>query len=171
MKQDESVKKFNGLIIVLLFICLVIYIFYRPEGTLINIILNSIFSQELLLSFKESVRSAVPLNNAYIYSLPGGLWVFCATLLSYKLRTRLFQREINLEWLPVAFAVWLEVGQLIGLVKGRFDLMDLTLVVLFFLLAKIFLGGSGQKQLSLALNRRSFKFILGFICVFMAHVF
>ena len=159
-------------VVVSLLACLFIYVFYRPEGTLINIILNDILPSDMLLSLKQSVRFHIPLNDTVVYSLPGGFWVFSATVLARKLRLRLFKKQVNLEWLPMSFALWLEFWQYFGVVKGRFDIVDILLVIIFGLLAIVaHKPMQFQQQLVFPFHRRSVAFAFVFVCVFLGHVF
>ncbi len=172
MSDAAKVKINYTLVFIFLLACLFIYIFYRPEGTLINIMLREFLPNEWLLNFKHSVRTALPLHNAIIYSLPGGLWVFSATVLARKLNLRFFQKQINLEWLPMGFALWLEFWQYFGIVKGHFDMMDIYMVLLFGTVAiLVYKPMKFQQQLLFPFHRRSVVFISVFICVFLGHVF
>jgi len=172
MSDAAKVKINYSLVFIFLLACLFIYIFYRPEGTLINILVAEFFSSKHFLSVKDSVADVLPLNELIIYSLPGGLWVFSASILARNLRLRLFNKQINLEWLPMVFALWLEFWQYFGIVKGRFDVIDILIVLLFGFTALL---AHRPMQLShrmlFPFHRRSAFFMLVFVCVFLGHVF
>lgn len=172
MSDAAKVKINYSVVFIFLLACLFIYVFYRPEGTLINIILNDVSPNGLLINLKQSIQSLLPLNETIIYSLPGGLWVFSATVLARKLQIRISTRKINLEWLPMTFALWLEFWQYFGIVKGHFDLMDIFMVVLFGLSALLaFKPMKLTPQTLFPFHRRSAAFLLVFVCVFLGHVF
>ena len=98
--------------------------------------------------------------------------MFSATLVARKLQLNILQKKINLEWLPMTFALWLEALQYIGLVKGRFDWIDVLFVVLFGLIAKIVFNNREKGMTSFSWqSQQSVAFTLVFLCVFMAHVF
>ena len=125
-----------------------------------------------MLIFKQQVRLALPLNEAIVYSFPGGLWVFCATLLASRLKIDYKFNSIHLTWLPMLFALWLEFWQFFGMVKGRFDVMDILFVLSFGLLAKMLVSYQALPENNFAVsNKPSRAFIMVFACVFMAHVF
>ena len=171
MNTADKLKKYKALVLVCLSTCAFIYIFYRPEGSLINIFLN-LFLPDTFLAYKETVRIILPLHEAIIYSLPGGLWVFSATIVARNLRLNIFSKVINLEWLPMTFALWLELLQYFSLVKGRFDWVDVLFVLLFGFLAKYFFNKRYTGHTSLnTFNQQGWAFTLVFLCVFMAHVF
>jgi len=172
MSDAAKVKINYSLVFIFLLACLFIYVFYRPQGTLINILLSEFFSSEYLTNLKDFVQRVLPLNETIIYSLPGGLWVFSATVLARKLRFRFFSKQVNLEWLPLCFALWLEFWQYAGIVKGRFDLMDVFMVALFGTFALVaYKPMQFQQQLLFPFNKRGIAFAFVFICVFMGHVF
>jgi hypothetical protein len=171
--SDASKVKINySLVFIFLSACLFIYIFYRPEGTLVNIVLSDIFPNESLLSLKKYVTNVLPLHELIVYSLPAGLWVFSASILARNLRLRLFKKQINLEWFPMAFALWLEFWQYFGIVKGRFDVADIFIVLIFGFMALV---AHRPMQLSprmlFPFHRRSAAFMIVFVCVFLGHVF
>lgn len=172
MSDLVKVKINYATVFIFLLSCFFIYVFYRPESTLINIILSDVFPSESFLSFKESLRFILPLNEIIIYSLPGGLWVFSASILARKLRLQVAGRKINLEWIPMAFALWLELWQYFGIVKGRFDIADILIVVMFGVTALVAYRPMKLSQQTLSLfHKRSAAFLLVFICVFLGHVF
>ncbi len=171
MNGSRELKKYKGLVLFCLAVCALIYIFYRPEGSLINIFLN-LFLPETFLAVKETIRTTFPLHEAIIYSLPGGLWVFSATLVARNLRLHVFGKSINLEWLPMVFALWLELLQYFLLIKGRFDWVDILFVLSFGFLAKFFFNKRSTQYTALnAFNQQGWAFTMIFLCVFMAHVF
>lgn len=158
--------------IIFLFFCVFIYVFYRTEDTLINLILLQLLPNSELLLFKETIRSTVAFPAWVIYSLPGGLWVFAASILARKLRLRIFSKNICIEWAPMFFALWLEFWQYVGIVKGHFDVLDILIVLIFGLTAM-----SVKKPMQLStqtlfpFHKRSTIFVFVFVCVFLGHVF
>ena len=161
-----------GTIILFLIVCVFVYVFYRPESTLINILLGYVMHEPGWLSFKAFIRDVLPLPKWIIFSLPGGLWVFAATMLSKKLKLRLWRVTFSAMWLPMLFALWLEFWQLMGVVKGRFDWMDVLLVILFGLSAILFPEYKMLKsKRNIFFERQRLAFGFVFFSVFMGHVF
>jgi hypothetical protein len=171
MNRISKPTKYNLLVLACLLLCALIYIFYRTESSLINIVLNG-FMPDTFIGFKEGVRNILPLHEAIIYSVPGGLWVFCATLMARNLLLPIFQKQFNLEWFPMGFALWLECWQYFGVVKGRFDLVDILFVLVFGLLAKFIFNRTYNHPIFFnTLNKQRLAFTFIFLSVFMAHVF
>ena len=172
MSDDAKVKINYSAVFLFLLVCLFIYTFYRPEGTLINILLADMFPSDSWLNTKQLIRSVLPLNEILIYSLPGGLWVFSSTVLARKLQVHFFSKRINLEWLPLCFALWLEFWQYFGVIQGRFDIIDVLMVVVFSSFALVaYKPMQFQQQLLFSFSKRTVAFTTVFICVFMGHVF
>ena len=65
-------------------------------------------------------------------SLPNACWAFSGTILFYGLWGTKYPIQ-KLFWLTIfwLFALGLEIGQLVGLVNGTFDFLDLILTVIF----------------------------------------
>ncbi len=112
-----------------------IYISFRNESILINILIRKTFLKELFLDYRNSI---FPLHSSlpqYIcYSLPAALWLFS----SLNLMFLLWKFEINrynIIWyaIPILYCLLLEIIQMNHITDGTFDPMDL----LFYSIAKV----------------------------------
>jgi len=172
MSDDTKSNLGASAIIFSLLACIYVYVFYRPEGTLINILLSKLLPQTDWLAIKTSVRQMWPLPKWVIFSLSGGLWVFAATMLARQLKIYFYNVTIHAKWMPMLFALWLEFWQWMGIVKGRFDWMDVLLVLLFGVGAiaiPVHNIQLGKKYIQH--ERQQWLFAFVFLSVFMGHVF
>jgi hypothetical protein len=150
---------------------LFVYLFYRSEKTVVNELIILIFSLETYGNIRTGIVDAVPLNKLIIFSLPGGLWVFCATALARDFYFRIKNQKIQLSLLPVQFAIGLEFMQLIHLTKGRFDLWDILFYLIFWWLASHSNKYDRSQQNILSpFTLRGFTCLACFISVYLAHV-
>lgn len=152
-------------------ISLFIYAFYRSEKTLVNSIIIMCLSIDTYTAMKSFVVQAIPLDELIVFSIPGGLWVFCATAVSEGFYVRVRNRRIQVAIVPVVFAIGLEFCQLIHLTNGQFDLLDIAAYLFFWSLAAFIFESHETQQKKLS------PFTLpGFICVacilsvYLAHV-
>lgn len=158
-------------IILSLLASLFIYVFYRSDKTWINEIIKLIFSFDRYASFKDTIRSMLPLHEVIIYSLPGGLWIFFSTALAQDFYVQIRHRKLPMAYVPIVFAIGLELFQLLNLVRGRFDAWDVAFYMLFWLAASSGLPGRASKQDILSpFTVRSFICLACFFSVFLAHV-
>lgn len=158
-------------IVIALLTSLFIYLFYRSEKTVVNELIISILSFETYGGIKTGIVSAVPLHKLIIFSLPGGLWVFCVTALAQDFYVRIKNYKIQLSFVPVLFAIGLEFGQLIHLTNGRFDLWDIVFYVTFWSLACYsYQFHRSQQNILSPFTLRSFTCLVCFVSVYLAHV-
>jgi hypothetical protein len=137
----------------------------------VNELTISILSSEAYGNIKTRIIDAVPLNKLIIFSLPGGLWVFCATALAQDFYIKIKNIRIPLSLIPVHFAIGLEFSQLIHLTKGRFDLWDILSYVMFWWLASYSNQFHRSQQNILSpLTLRGFTCLVCFVSVYLAHV-
>lgn len=155
-----------------LFISLFIYAFYRSDKTVINELIILILSEETYISIKSFIVSIMPLPEPIIFSLPGGLWVFCVTILSSNFYLPVKQYRIPMVFLPILFATGLELCQLIHLTRGRFDLWDVVFYLLFWLLAYHSFQSRWQQQQNIfaPFTIHGFICLVCFFSVYLAHV-
>jgi hypothetical protein len=154
-----------------LLISLFIYVFYRSEKTVVNELIVFFLSFETYSVIKSSIVGAMPLNEIIVFSLPGGLWIFCATALSQDLYIRLRNYTVQLYLVPISFAIGLEFCQLIHLTHGSFDLWDLVFYLIFWLLAFYSYRFRRLRQNLLSpFTIRGFSWLVCFLSVFLAHV-
>ncbi|GAA4114069.1 hypothetical protein GCM10022393_13340 [Aquimarina addita] len=150
---------------------LFIYLFFRTEKTVINELVINIISLENYLNIKKWILAHIVLNNHIIYSLPEGLWVFCISVTSKNLFIRVRDLTIQCIYIPLVFAIGLELFQLVHITKGRFDIWDILFSLLFWLVANYLLKYSSEKQhIIKPFNQRSMICILSYAIVYLAHV-
>ncbi|RYZ31252.1 MAG: hypothetical protein EOP49_39285, partial [Sphingobacteriales bacterium] len=129
-------KRYYAIAASALLLALFLYLFYRTEKTLVNIMLREIVGMARAHGIRQFVVQHLPLPEWMVYSLPGALWVFAATLLSRQLYLNLPNYSIPLSVLPALYAVMMEFLQLAHWLPGTFDFTDALLALAFGLLAK-----------------------------------
>jgi hypothetical protein len=121
--------------------------------------------------WRKIISGHLHLNEAIIYSLPEGLWVFSITLTSKVLFFKVGDREIQLVFLPLIFSIGLELFQLLHLTNGRFDFWDIYASVLFWAVANYFIRYSTNSQnIFHPISLTSIICIFSYLIVYMAHV-
>lgn len=154
-----------------LLVSLFIYLFYRSEKTVVNELLIALISYETYSQIKTSIIHFVPLSNLIIFSLPGGIWIFCATVFSQGFYMNIGRWQFPLVLMPILFAVVLELFQLFHLTNGRFDYWDLVFYVLFWLLATYsFPIRSKKENIWAPFTFHGFVCLLCLFSVYLAHV-
>jgi hypothetical protein len=152
-------------------ISLFIYVFYRSEKTVVNELLILILSYDTYTAIKSSVIHAMPLNKTLIFSLPGGLWIFCATNLSQDFYVKIRNHTIQVFLVPILFVIGLEFCQLIHFVHGTFDRWDIAFYLAFWLLAYYsFHPRCAQQNLWAPFTLRGFLCLACIFSVYLAHV-
>lgn len=152
-------------------ISLFIYVFYRSEKTVVNELIISILSFDTYNAIKTGIIDALPLGKLLIFSLPGGLWIFCVTALAQDFYVRIKNHQIQFSVVPVLFAFGLEFAQLFHLTNGRFDIWDIVSYLLFWLLASHSYKFHRQQQNLLSpLTFRGITCLVCFAAVYLAHV-
>jgi hypothetical protein len=163
-------KKYCTIISLALFSGLFIYLVFRTQHTVVNILLNKLTAGHALPTILL-IRKHCPLPSFIIYSLPEGLWVFAATLVSKHLFINIGKRTLHCAWLPLCYAVLLELLQRIHLMPGSFDLMDILLPLVFTLYGVYCIKCPLPIQYLLRkFNYRTFFFIYIYAIVFLSHV-
>ena len=164
-------KKKYWIIFLPLLFCLFIYLFYRTEKTVVNQIAISLFSFEDFIQLQHFISSKLPLNNHIIYSLPEGLWVFCITLTSNFLFVKIGRHQISLLFVPLLFAIGLELFQLLHFTNGRFDFWDIGFSFFFWgIAAYLIKHQSNQQNILSPFTNKSLICLLSYLIVFLAHV-
>ena len=152
-------------------ISLFIYVFYRSEKTVVNELLILMLSSDTYAAIKNDITHFIPLSDLIIFSLPGGLWIFCATALSQDFFIKIRDQRIPVVLVPILFATGLEFCQLIHLTNGRFDVWDIVFYLLFWLLAYYLFETDGLQQNILSpFTLRGFICLTCFVSVYLAHV-
>jgi hypothetical protein len=158
-------------LVVALSVSLFIYLFYRSERTVVNELAVLVLSFDIYAAIKKSIVDAIPLNGQIIFSLPGGLWIFCATALSKDFYMKIRDHKIQVVLVPILFAIGLEFCQLIHLTNGRFDIWDIVFYLLFWLLACYSFQSHGPQQNILSpFTLHGFICLACFLSVYLAHV-
>lgn len=158
-------------LVIALSISLFIYLFYRSEKTVINELIILILSFDTYAAIKNSIINAIPLSKPIIFSLPGGLWIFCATALSQDFYMSIKNHKIQVVLVPILFAIGLEFCQLIHFTNGRFDIWDIAFYLLFWLLASCSFQSRGTQQNILSpFTLHGFICLACFLSVYLAHV-
>jgi hypothetical protein len=154
-----------------LLISLFIYLFYRTDKTVVNELAILLLSYDTYASLKRCIVNFVPLSEPIIFSLPGGLWVFCATTLSHEFYIKLHTHKIQVIVVPVLFAIGLELCQLLHLIRGRFDVLDILFYLTFWLLSYFSFRSRGLQQNVLTpFTLDGFICVVCFFSVYLAHV-
>jgi len=150
---------------------LFIYLFFRPEETLITNLFISIISLEKYTLLKKSITELIPLSPLIIYSIPGGLWVFGLTVTAKNLYIPFGRKAIHCIYIPLLFAIALEFFQFMHISRGTFDAMDIVVSILFWLAAILFVKHSpARKSIFKPFDRRSFLFVSTYTIVHLARV-
>jgi hypothetical protein len=137
----------------------------------VNELIIFILSFDTYIEIKRSIVNAVPLNNLTIFSLPGGLWVFCATTLSQAFYIKLREYKMQVALVPILFATGLEFCQLIQVCKGTFDIWDIAFYLTFWLLAYYsFHAHALQQNILSPFTLHGFICLACFLSVYLAHV-
>ncbi|HEY0741060.1 MAG TPA: hypothetical protein VGD40_06330 [Chryseosolibacter sp.] len=158
-------------ITIALSISLFIYVFFRSEKTLVNELIVYVFSFPAYMSVKSAIVNRMPLPDTIIFSLPGGLWMFCVTAVSQGFYIKIKQYEVNVWMLPIQFALGLELCQLAELTNGRFDIWDIVFYLLFWLLAYgVYRSNSSKQNIAAPFTLHGFLCLACFLSVYLAHV-
>jgi hypothetical protein len=164
-------KRTYSLIALILIVSLFIYLFYRTEKTVVNELLMLLVSLDTFAEIRSSITKTIPLNELIIFSLPGGLWVFCTTVLSKDLYMKIENHKIQLMAVPILFAIGLEFCQLIHITQGTFDLWDIGFYLMFWLLGYWgFQPRNPQQNIMSSFTLNGYICLACFLSVYLAHV-
>ena len=155
----------------LLMICLFIYLFYRTEKTIVNQLAIWLVTTQTYHSVKTAIVSSIPLNDWVIYSVPEALWIFCTTILSKSYFMKWNSWRTNCQYIPLMTCISLELMQLFQLTPGTFDIRDIFLIILFWIMAMLFFNSHRIKENILKpLNRKSLFCLGSYLIIYLAHV-
>ena len=164
-------KKYYA-IMVSLFVSLFIYLFYRTDKTVINEMAILLFSRQTYLGLKTNIVTFLPLNDIVIYSLPEGLWIFCATITSRPYFIRLGKWKFKCAYIPLIYGVGLEILQLYHITNGRFDYTDLWVSAIFWLIGiNAYKEEADRQNRMMPLNLQSVACLATYGIVYLSHVF
>ena len=163
-------KRYQLSIIIPLLMSLFVYLFYRIDQTNINLILNTLF-QNSFSELKTSINQMIQLPEFMIYNVPEGLWVFSISLLGAKLFIKIKKVRIHLIYLPISFALVLEIIQAMHITNGTFDPMDMLISSLGWLFAFCYYLYSANTVTHLP-NKvsRLYIFCFVFCCVYLSDI-
>ena len=152
-------------------VSLFIYLFYRTEKTIVNEIFIQLITFSKYSALKNSTRAFLPLNEFVIYSLPEGLWIFCITITSKPFYIQLNKSFIKCVFFPIVYSIVLEIFQLLQLVNGRFDFMDIWVSLVFWLLGiSMFNDTIANQNIFRNLNTKKLVCIGSYSLVYLSHV-
>jgi len=146
-----------------LFISLFIYLFFRTEHTVITQVFIFIVSLENYLLMKNIVLENLSLPFFVVYSLPEGLWVFTATVMSKGMICRIKNVNLNCVYVPLIFSIGLELLQFLHVTHGMFDISDIFVSLFFWTIARFYIS-------PFTLERRSLYFISSYAIVYLSYV-
>jgi hypothetical protein len=164
-------KRTYSLIVITLSVSLFIYLFYRTEKTVVNELMMLLLPLDVFAEVRRNIAHVIPLSEPIIFSLPGGLWVFCTTVLSRDLYLKFGDHKIRTVAIPILFAVGLEFCQLVHFAKGTFDRWDVGFYLVFWLLACYgFQSHDTRQNITSPFTVRGFICLACFLSVYLAHV-
>ena len=164
-------KKQYAFIIASLLVSLFIYVFYRTEKTVVNELLIHSISFDTYAALKGGMIRFLPLPAFVIYSLPEGLWVFCITLTSKPYYIHQKKLRIQGVIIPILFCVGLEIFQWFHFTNGRFDLNDIVVALMGWLVAVIAFENKADKQNILTpLNANKMVCLVSYGVLYLSHV-
>ena len=164
-------KRTYSLIVITLSVSLLIYLFYRTEKTLVNELFLFFLSPDAFVEMRNSITQAIPLSEPIVFSLPGGLWVFCSTIVSKELYVRIANYKIAIAGVPILFAAGLEACQFFHLTNGTFDRWDIAFYITFWWLGySRFQRREVEPRLWSPFTFRGFICLALFLSVYLAHV-
>lgn len=164
-------RKQYAFIIASLLVSLFIYVFYRTEKTVVNELLIRSISFDTYAALKREIIRILPLHAFVIYSLPEGLWVFCITLTSKPYYIQQEKLRIQGVMIPILFCVGLEIFQWLHFTNGRFDLNDIGVSLVGWLLAVVAFDDKVAKQNILTpMNGNRIVCLGSYGVVYLSHV-
>lgn len=164
-------KRTYSLVIITLSVSLIIYLVYRTEKTLINELILLFVSADTFAEIRSSVKQSLPLSESIVFSLPGGLWVFCSTIVSKEFYIRIANYRIAIAAIPILFAAGLEICQFFHLTNGTFDRWDIAFYFAFWWLGSSkFQPPETEPRTLSPFTFRGFICLALFLSVYLAHV-
>jgi hypothetical protein len=112
-----------------------LYVGYRSEDIWVNVFLASLLPAGELHHYRDVMHAMLMVPDSLAWRVPGGLWVFAATLLARDLRLTWRRFTVELALLPVGMALGLEVSQAFHFTDGAYDPWDIGTVLLAAFLA------------------------------------
>ncbi len=111
---------FNGLM----------YLLFRPTSLLIFKLANETGLYELLLKIRAPISPTFFLPKLIIYNLPAFAWTFSFTaLLGIIWNYEISKHNILVLIMPIGLGVTSEIFQLMNLIKGTYDIIDIIFYI------------------------------------------
>lgn len=163
MLQYSTTKYYLGVIIPLL-LATCICLLYRSPNTFGNLIFEDVFH--------VNIHQNNTVNYIFIYNLPAALWVFSTTLLSLDFKIKIFNKKsISLIYLPILFVIGLECLQYFNITDGTFDILDILIPLLLWLMAFTLLKVNKISQKNFNKNFQFSLFQIAFVMVIFADTY
>ncbi len=131
---------------------LFIYLFYRPDSTIVNHLFSLVFTQQQWQDFSLFFANKIPISALGIYSLPAGLWVLSATIITFGKSINIGRKSIDLSWIPLCYALGLELFQALHITDGTFDIKDIIVTLVFWLTGMIYLRQIPEQIKSISIS-------------------
>jgi hypothetical protein len=158
------------LVLPLLLFSLFIYLFYRPETTVVHK-LYAIFFTPSNEPLNQNLRGYLPLNEFIIYSLPEALWVISATILSRRYYVIVYRKTLSLLYLPLVYSITLEILQYLKIFHGYFDWWDIIFSTFGWLVIYLTIPTSIQKSnFFKKIDAGKIAVIIIYLILYLSHV-
>ena len=112
-----------------------IYITFRQDTLIMFSWLDSIYLLDVISDYRLfTMPLSAHLPSWFLYSLPDGLWLFSFVSILLAIWDNTISKH-NIHWfiLVPTIAVFIEIGQLLSIVSGTFDILDL----IFYLIGTV----------------------------------
>jgi hypothetical protein len=118
----------------------VIYVCWRAQSILMFAWFRQIGLDPLIIRLRNFSAPAMSfLPSWFLFSLPDALWVYALTAFLANSWLKVNHQKLRFAWLSVGFILGAgaELGQLVGVVPGTFDLVDFFLCLTAFVSALV----------------------------------
>ena len=120
-----------------------IYIFFRSTNLLMFDWFKYIGIYNYILFFRNYIELSF-LPNWIIYSIPDGIWIYSLTSFMIIIWGKEKKKWPKIVWLSMGpvLGIGAEIGQLLSIIPGHFDLIDLFFCIIASMLPFYFLRNS-----------------------------
>ena len=117
-----------------LFSGVLLYLIYRPTSLIIFKWIKYLGLYELVLNLRVNLKDYTP-PDFIIFNLPNGLWILSVTLLLHTIWINKFNVSFKIYLsLILVLIIIPEILQFLKLIPGTFDVFDLIVNIIFFLI-------------------------------------
>ena len=111
-----------------------IYLLFRSDSIIYFNWINNFFYKDLIQELRQtSLQYKSNLPNWFLYSLPDGLWLNSYMFFILSIRGLEFNLKNNFWFFSIPILILLhEIGQLLKIFNGTFDIFDLILYTIGF---------------------------------------